>query len=85
MSPFCTGGIACYISPIRTIRILPRCTNENYGANYWRGNLALTYQFPVKLKGNQTRWFVRAYGDYLRTQHSHLDQKMVGFSLGLYN
>lgn len=56
-----------------------------YGANYWRGNLALTYQFPVKLKGNQTRWFVRAYGDYLRTQHSHLDQKMVGFSLGLYN
>jgi hypothetical protein len=57
---------------------------QYYEANYWQGHLALTYQFPLKLKGKDTRWFVRAYGDYLKTNHS-LDAKSVGLSIGLYN
>ncbi|MBR1485213.1 MAG: hypothetical protein IJ612_05925 [Prevotella sp.] len=55
-----------------------------YEANYWHGRLALTYQFPLKLKGRQSLWFVRAYGDYLKTNNS-LDAKTVGLSIGLYN
>ena len=55
-----------------------------YAANYWRGRLQVTYQFPVKIKGMKTQWFVRAYGDYLRTDN-HLDGKSVGLTVGLYN
>ena len=55
-----------------------------YSANYWQGHLALTYHFPLKVKGNETRWFVRAYGDYLKTNQS-LDAKCVGLSIGLFN
>lgn len=55
-----------------------------YEANYWHGHLALTYQFPLRLKGRQSLWFVRAYGDYLKTDNS-LDAKCVGLSIGLFN
>jgi hypothetical protein len=55
-----------------------------YAANYWRGHLQVTYQFPVNIKGTKTQWFVRAYGDYLRT-NNHLDGKSVGLTIGLYN
>lgn len=55
-----------------------------YAANYWRGHLQLTYQFPLKIKGTDTRWFVRAYGDYIKTNNS-LNSKTIGLSIGLFN
>lgn len=55
-----------------------------YDASYWRGRLALTWQFPLKLKGKRSFWFVRAYGDYLKTNNS-LDAKSAGLCIGLYN
>ena len=55
-----------------------------YAANYWRGRLQLTYQFPLKIKGMETLWFVRAYGDYLRSNRQ-MDARQVGISFGLFN
>lgn len=56
-----------------------------YKANYWQGHIELKYQFPLTLKGTSTQWYVKAYGDYLRTQHCQMDMKVVGLSIGLYN
>ncbi len=57
---------------------------EYYKADYWRGHLQLTYQFPLRIKGTETHWFIRAYGDYLKTNNS-LDGKCAGLTIGLYN
>ena len=57
---------------------------QYYDANYWRGHLQVTYQFPLTLKGTRSTWFVRAYGDYLKTNNS-LDASTIGLSIGLYN
>ena len=54
-----------------------------YEANYWRGHLQLTYQFPLTIKGTNSQWFVRAYGDYLKTNNS-LYSATVGASIGIY-
>ena len=54
-----------------------------YEANYWRGRLQLTYQFPLSVKGTHTDWFVRAYGDYLKTDNS-LYSATIGASIGIY-
>ena len=54
-----------------------------YEANYWRGRLQLTYQFPLTIKGTRSEWFVRAYGDYLKTNNS-LYSATVGASVGIY-
>jgi hypothetical protein len=56
---------------------------DYYSANYWRGRLQITYQFPLDIKGTNTLWFVRAYGDYLRSNHCQ-DMKCVGISVGLF-
>lgn len=57
---------------------------EYYTANYWSGHLQVTYQFPLTVMGKQSIWFVRAYGDYLKTNNS-LDGKCVGLTVGLFN
>lgn len=57
---------------------------DYYSANYWRGRLQITYQFPLDIKGTNTLWFVRAYGDYLRSNHCQ-DMKCVGISVGLFS
>ena len=57
---------------------------EYYNANYWRGHLQLTYEIPLKIKGKTSHWFIRAYGDYLKTNNS-LDSKCAGLSIGLFN
>ncbi len=57
---------------------------QYYNANYWRTHLQLTYQFQLKITGSKTLWFVRAYGDYLKT-NNQLDSKCVGLSIGLFN
>ena len=57
---------------------------EYYQANYWRGHLQLTYEIPLKIKGKTSHWFIRAYGDYLKTNNS-LDSKCAGLSIGLFN
>ena len=56
---------------------------QYYDANYWHARLALTYQFPLTIKGNRAQWFVRLYGSYLGADHS-LNQSTVGASFGLY-
>ena len=55
-----------------------------YNANYWQGRLALTYSFPLKIKGKKTTWYVRAQGDYLHTNNS-LSNKSIGLTLGIFN
>ena len=54
-----------------------------YEANYWRGHLQVTYQFPLVIKNTRSQWFVRAYGDYLKTNNS-LHSATVGASIGIY-
>ncbi len=54
-----------------------------YDANYWRGHLTLTYQFPLTIKGTRAQWFVRAYGDYLKTNNS-LYTATIGAAIGIY-
>ena len=56
---------------------------QYYDANYWRGHLAVTYQFPLNIKGTRANWFVRVYGDYLKADHS-LNSSTVGASIGIY-
>ena len=55
-----------------------------YDADYWRGRLQVTFQFPLTVKGTRNYWFVRAYGDYLKASHS-LHSSTVGLSVGLFN
>lgn len=55
-----------------------------YQANYWQAHLQLTYEFPLKIKNKNTHWFVRAYGDYLKTDNQ-LHASCVGLSIGLFN
>ena len=57
---------------------------DYYRANYWKGSLSITYQFPVSIKQVRSRWFVRAYGNYLKSNNS-LDASTIGFSIGLFN
>jgi len=56
---------------------------QYYDADYWRGRLTVTCQFPVPVKGLCAEWFVRAYGDYLKADHS-LHGSTVGASIGIY-
>ena len=56
---------------------------QYYDANYWRGRLQLTWQFPFSIKGSRNNWFVKVYGDYLSAQHS-LNASNVGMAVGLY-
>lgn len=61
---------------------------EYYKANHWRAHLELKYQFPLTIKKIKSMWYVKAYGDYLRTNNTafgHLDRKAVGLSIGLFN
>ncbi len=57
---------------------------EYYRAKYWKGTLSITYQFPFTIKQVRSRWFLRAYGNYLKTNNS-LDASTVGVSIGLFN
>jgi hypothetical protein len=56
---------------------------EYYGANYWQGHLAVTCQFPLTIKGFTSQWFVKLYGDYLKTNNS-LKRQTAGLSFGIY-
>ena len=52
-------------------------------ADYWQGSLAVTYQFPLTIKGYKSQWFVKAYGSYLKT-NNHLNASTTGMSFGIY-
>ena len=54
-----------------------------YDANYWQGKLAVTYQFPLTIKGYTSQWFVKAYGSYLKTNNSMKGQSTC-LSVGVY-
>lgn len=55
-----------------------------YRANYVKGSLSVTYQFPITFKKKQTMWYVRANGDWLRT-NSNLHASSFGVTLGMFN
>lgn len=57
---------------------------EYYRANYWQGRIAVTCQLPLTIKQTRTLWFVRAYGQYLKT-NNNLDGRTVGLSFGIFN
>jgi hypothetical protein len=57
---------------------------DYYRANYVQGSLSLTYQFPITIKKKQTMWYVRADGDWLRT-NSNLHAASFGVTLGMFN
>jgi len=52
-------------------------------ANYWKGSLSVTYQFPLVIKQMRSLWFVKAYGSYLKTNYS-LNASNCGMSFGVY-
>ncbi len=54
-----------------------------YRANYFRGNVQITYQMPLTIKGYTANWFAKLYASYLRS-HNHLDNKTIGLAFGLY-
>lgn len=55
-----------------------------YRSNYVKGSLSVTYQFPITFKKKQTMWYVRANGDWLRT-NSNLHASSFGVTLGMFN
>jgi hypothetical protein len=57
---------------------------DYYDADYRRGQLSLKYIFPLTLKGHKNIFYVKAYGDVIKAQHSQ-DRKTVGLTFGLYN
>jgi hypothetical protein len=56
-----------------------------YTANYWQGRVELKYEMPVSFGQTRSLCYVKAYGDYLHTQHSHLTGRTVGISIGIFN
>ena len=54
-----------------------------YGANYYKGQLELTYQMPVTFKTYRNIWFIKLGGSYLKTDND-TDGYHVAASLGLY-
>lgn len=57
---------------------------EYYKAKFIKGSLAVTYNFPIKIKRKNTSWYVRANGDWLRT-NSNLHASSFGVTLGMFN
>ena len=56
---------------------------QYYRASYWQGNLEITYQQPLAIKGARTQWYATLHGSYLRTDNG-LDGKTGGLTIGLY-
>jgi len=56
---------------------------EYYGASFVKGNLSITYQFPVSIKGSKLLWFVKTEGSYLSSNKS-TDAYSAGLSIGVY-
>lgn len=75
-------ALADYTTPYAQGVLLPDMAY--YNANYWQGRLALTYHFPLKIKGKRTSWYVRAHGKYLHTNNS-LSSREAGLTVGLFN
>lgn len=57
---------------------------EYYNAKFIKGSLAVTYNFPIKIKRKNTSWYVKANGDWLRT-NSNLHASSFGVTLGMFN
>ena len=57
---------------------------DYYGASYFRGYLQVQYQLPVTVKKHTSIWFVKATGDYLKT-NKHTDASMFSLTFGLYH
>lgn len=55
-----------------------------YDANYARGSISIKYQWPMTIKGCRSLWYVKAYAETIRAQHS-LNANTFGLTLGLFN
>ena len=56
---------------------------EYYDANYFKGQLELTYQMPVTFKNYRNIWYAKLGGSYLKTDNS-TDGYQVAASVGIY-
>ena len=57
---------------------------DYYGAKFFKGSLAVTYNFPIRIKGKTTSWYVRANGDWLKT-NTHHHAASAALTLGMFN
>ncbi|MBR4572736.1 MAG: hypothetical protein IKO28_04905 [Prevotella sp.] len=55
-----------------------------YGEKFVKGSLAVTYNFPIRIKGKTTSWYVKANGDWLKT-NTHRHAASAAITLGIYN
>ena len=53
-----------------------------YRANYWQGRAEVKYLFPLAIKQTSVTCYVKAYGDYLRTNNDR-DASTVGLAVGM--
>ena len=56
---------------------------DYYGANYYKGQLELTYQMPITFKTYRNIWFIKFGGSYLKTDNE-TDGYLVTAALGIY-
>ncbi len=56
---------------------------DYYGANYYQGQLELTYLMPVTFKGYRNIWYAKIGGSYLKTDN-HTDGYYAAASIGIY-
>ncbi len=55
-----------------------------YGASFFSGRLQVQYQFPFTVKEHTNVWFVKASGDYLKT-NKHTDASRFSLAFGIYH
>lgn len=55
-----------------------------FAANYLTDRLALTWQFPLAVKGYRSLWYVGAFVQGVQAQHS-LSRTTLGLTLGIFN
>ena len=56
---------------------------DYYGANFFHGQLELTYLMPVTFKKYRNIWFAKIGGSYLKTDN-HTDGYYAAASIGIY-
>lgn len=56
---------------------------DYYNADHWNGTLKVKYQFPLKIKGYRSMWYVGGYAKTVRASHSR-DFTTYGITIGIF-
>lgn len=56
-----------------------------YTADYWQFGLQAKYLFGFRLKGMASTAYLKASANYLRTQGTHMENRLFGLTLGIMN